>query len=348
LVVSLDSLDVQGDFAASEDMQAVQSVGDWLKGAGQPGVPWTPDPAWLELSLPVPAVSASAIATISAIASLRAQLTAQLGIDLLVPGQATAFVRLAATLAARLEAVASANAAMNLSHGVAAWAKLASVATAAADVGEAISQGVFEPGEPNPDSAEWQKLGSQLKPLLPLLSLSAQLGLNLSASFTSELSAMVGAIVKIQLPRLSAPAINLMATLSASFNAVAQLKLVLGVDPLEAGFAEVQAMAADRVNEVVQQAGGSAALLALVTDPQPDLTFVTPANVSAAMAINAAALAALNWKVPAAAALPIVSVGLPIASLSAQLNAAFGLSASARPCGGTCDAAALLSATLKV
>jgi hypothetical protein len=342
----LGSLDVQDDPGASDDMQAVLSLGDWLTGVGQPAAPFVQDSSWLDLSLPVPSLSASAIATISAIATLRAQVMAQLGIDLLVPGQATAFVRLAATLATRLDAMAS----LNLSLGVGAWSKLAAVAKAASDVQQAISQGVFEPAPPSQDNAQWETFGSQLKPLLPLLSLSTQLGLNLSASFTAELSAMIGAIVKVQMPQLPVPAINLMATLSASLTAIAQLKLALGVDPIEAGFAEARAMVTAQVTAVAQSSGGLPDLLALLPelDVPPDLSFVTAANVSAAMSVNATALAALNWQVPSAVSLPVVSVGLPIASLSAQLSAAFGLSPSPRPCGGTCDAAALLSATLKV
>jgi hypothetical protein len=70
-----------------------------------------------------------------------------------------------------------------------------------------------------------------------------------------------------------------------------------------------------------------------------------PAVVNAAVRINAAALASINWNIPAMASLPILSLGLPVAAFTEQLNAALSLRASAVPCGSQCDAAALLRAS---
>ena len=71
----------------------------------------------------------------------------------------------------------------------------------------------------------------------------------------------------------------------------------------------------------------------------------TAANVSAVMSLNAQALASLDMALPAAASLPVLTVGLPTASISAQL-AAMGFAPSTAPCGGMCDARSLLNATL--
>jgi hypothetical protein len=94
-------------------------------------------------------------------------------------------------------------------------------------------------------------------------------------------------------------------------------------------------------------------LALLVRLPRPEFCatlMAPPAVVHAAASItargNAAALASINWQVPPLTALPVLSIGLPVVALTAQLKAALGISASVTPCGATCDAATLLRASL--
>src|SRR5208282_4292260 len=79
----------------------------YLNAAGLPAEPWLPEPSWLSLPLPQQQLSLQAVATISAMAALRAQVLAQFGIDLLIPGQAMAMARIVATMNARLSLMAN-------------------------------------------------------------------------------------------------------------------------------------------------------------------------------------------------------------------------------------------------
>src|ERR1700761_6743265 len=107
LQLALPRLDVAASATLSADAQMqvqMQALANWLGRFGLPAAPWEPDETWLDLELPTLSLSGRAMATLSAFAQLRAGALA-LGIDLLVPGQANAFTRLAATLDARLSAM---------------------------------------------------------------------------------------------------------------------------------------------------------------------------------------------------------------------------------------------------
>ena len=332
--------------SASLDLDAdVQLVANWLAGLGLPAPPWAFDLSWLQLQLPTIALSASAIATISAAASLRAQVMAQLGIDLLIPGQANAFARLVATLTARLEA------SVGIGVGLGVWPALAAQLSAIARVEAALSMGLFV-SMPSFNLGMWQPFLIQLRAILPMISLSAQLGLDLSENFAADLSAMISAIVRIQMPQVSIGTMSFMASLSASLNAIAQLRLSLGVDPLQVGLPTIQAMISARLRVLARlclsvMGMNLSGLLALLPSLQVTINpgFATAASISAVMSLNASALASLNWSVPVAASLPVLTIGLPALTLSAQLSAAFGLSASLSPCGAICDAGAIMSAS---
>ena len=83
------------------------SLSAWLNLRGLPALPWMP---LTHLARPAAAAACNstlrAVATISALASLRAQVLAQFGLDLLIPGQALAFARIVATMNARLSLMA--------------------------------------------------------------------------------------------------------------------------------------------------------------------------------------------------------------------------------------------------
>src|SRR5271167_162791 len=108
LALALPSIAASADVALDAEAQAsaMLAIAASLASSSLSAAPSSPDPAMLNLQLPSVSLSASEVATISAAAFLRAQVLAQFGIDLLNPAQANAFVRLAATLSARLSAIA--------------------------------------------------------------------------------------------------------------------------------------------------------------------------------------------------------------------------------------------------
>jgi hypothetical protein len=370
LVVAADlNLTVAADLSASLAVidpaaAALQSIAGWLAALGLPAAPWQPDPAWLDLPLPTLSLNANAMATISAFAQLRADMLAQFGIDLLIPAQATALVRLVATLSARLSAVLAVDATLvaSLTASAKVWAQLSATLIAVAQVEAALALNLLPtPPPPGPPLSLWRAFLQQLRALLPLIAVAAQLNLDLTADISVQLAAMLRVMLRIQLPALNValpmPALSLMANLTATLSAVAQLRLALGVDPLVVGVAEVRAMVAARVTataRLVEQTLGLslpallAALLQLPRPPYCATLMAPPAVIKAVMSIiasgHASALAAISWQVPAVASLPVLSVGLPVVSLTAQLNAALGLTASLTPCGSGCDAAALTRA----
>jgi hypothetical protein len=322
----------------------------YLNAAALPADPWMPDPAWLALPLPQLKLSMQAVATISAMASLRAQVLAQFGIDLLIPGQAMAMARIVATLNARLSLMANIN--------PLAWLELARLNAAIDQVTLALSAGLLLPspsmmlsltvpaGIPMP---RWTSFLALLKALCPMIAATAQLNVSLSA--TAELAAALRIMARLSLPALVAP--GLMASLTAALSAVASLQASLGISPLTLGFPAIQLRVQARLAALLPMLsahfGISASvpnLLALLLSLLPQLpvvpsTFATSAVVNLAM--QAQALATLNWQVPSM--VPAVQIGLPVCALAAQLQAALAITAVLpSPCGSGCDAAKLASA----
>jgi hypothetical protein len=342
----------QLDVSASVEIAAAADIGvlaGWLAQFGLPAAPWEPDIAWLDVQLPTISLSASAMATLSAFAQLRAMALA-LGLDLLVPTQALAFTRLVATLDARLSAMLSAMLSSGASPLIdaSAWMQLSATLTATAQVEAALQLGLFPQPPPGPPLALWRPFLASLRPLLPMIAITGQLGISLSADLAIELGAMLRPMLQIQLPPMPAASLSLMASLTASLAAIAQIGLSLGIAPLEVGLPEVRLMVAARVSATVSAIEASLGLslpnlLAILPQiPYCPTLMAPPAVVSAAMSLN---LPALNWQVPVATDLPVLRVGLPSLAFAAQLNAALGISAALGPCP-ICDAAALLGALL--
>jgi hypothetical protein len=326
----------------------------WLSAHGMPAAPWQPDPAWLGLPLPRLQLSMRAVATISALAQLRAQVLAQFGLDLLNPAHATAFARIVATLNARLSALA-------VPFNPAAWLALANLNAAIDQINLALQAGLLPPsanmmlalGVPGGiPMARWSSLLALLRALAPMLAATTQL--NVSLTETAQLSAALRMLARLALPPLAAP--QLLASLSAALSAVAQLQASLGVNPLALGFPamtlRVQARLAALLPVLSARFGVAmppgnllaellAALLALLPPLPVVPTYATSAVVQAAM--QAQALASLNWQVPAM--LPAIAIGLPVCNFAAQLNAALAVSAVLpAPCASGCDAARLMRA----
>ncbi len=351
LSLVLPSLDVSASLMLP-GMDIPLGLSAYLNAAGLPAAPWQPDPGWLALPLPQLKLSLQAVATISAMASLRAQVLAQFGIDLLVPGQALALARIVATMNARLSAM------VNLRFNPLGWLQLAQLNAAIDQVSLALSAGLLLPspnmmlsltvpgGIPMP---RWTSFLALLRALCPMIAATAQLNVSLSA--TAELAAALRVMARLSLPALIAP--QLMASLTAALSAVASLQASLGVSPLTLGFPairlRVQARLAALLPTLAAHFGISVTLpnlLALLLSLLPKLpvvpsNFATSAVVQAAM--QAQAMAALNWQVPAI--IPAVHIGLPTCALVAQLQAALAITAVLpAPCGSGCDAAKLASA----
>lgn len=352
LSVLLPKLDVSARVALP-GASVPLSLSAWLSLRGLPALPWQPDPSWLDLQLPALRLSASAVATISALAHLRAQVLAQFGIDLLIPGQVQAFARIVATMNARLSAAA------HLGFNPLGWLRLAALNGAIDQVQLALQAGLLLPpanlamqltlpgGFP---MARWTGFLAALKELAPMIGASAQL--NASLSETAQLSAALRVLARLALPALAMP--QLMENLSAALSATAQLQASLGINPLQIGFPAVQLRVQAKLAALLPAlsarfglnlgGGGSllSALLALLPNlPLVPTSFATSAVVQAAL--QAQAVASVNWQVPAM--LPAVQIGLPACALVAQLNAALGLNAVLpSPCAAGCDATKLMAA----
>jgi hypothetical protein len=354
----LPSLNISATLALP-GMGVPLGLSDYLNAAGLPAAPWVPEPAWLTLPLPQLKLSMRAVATISAMASLRAQVLAQFGIDLLIPREALAMARIVATLNARLSAMAS------LHLNPLAWLQLARLNAAIDQVTLALSAGLLPPsasmmlsltvpaGIPMP---RWTSFLALLKALAPMIAATAQLNVSLTA--TAELAAALRIMARLSLPALVAP--QLMATLTAALSAVASLQASLGltVSPLTLGFPAIQLRVQARLAALLPRlathfnlprlslAALEAELLALLLSLLPKLpvvpsTFATSAVVQAAMQMQA--MASLSWQVPAM--IPAVQIGLPVCALAAQLQAALAITAVLpSPCGSGCDAAKLARA----
>ena len=343
----------------------------WLNARGLPSPPWQPDPAWASLPLPKLQLNMQAVATISALAQMRAQVLAQFGIDLLVPGQARAFARIIATLNARLSMLASAHANFN----PLAWIQLARLNSAIDQVQLALGTGLFAPpaqlmmaltlpgGLPMPS---WQSFLAELQMLAPMIAALAQLNVTLpenlaNQSETAALSAALRPLIQLKVPTLAAA--QFVASMTAALSAVAQLQAGLGLptSPLSLGLPalveRVQAKLTLLLPALSAQIGinldnglsGGSVLSGLIADmlallpnlPVQPTTIATSAVVQAAM--RAQVLASLNWQVPAM--LPSLQTALPACAFVGQLSTALGITAVLpSPCAFGCDATKLMNA----
>lgn len=359
LTLALPRLDVALT-AALPGADVALSLSAWLGARGLPASPWQPDPNWLSLLLPRLRLSAGAMATISALAQLRAQVLAQFGIDLLLPGQAAAFARIVATLNARLSAM------VGVSFNPLAWLRLAALNGAIDQVNLALQAGLFPASESlslamtapgGVTMPNWRAFLAALAGLAPLIAAAAQLNLSLAGNFSAQLAAALRMLRGIALPGFGAANLTLMASLTGALSAVARLQASLGISPLSLGFPAVQAMVSVRFSAMLSALSASlrlslqspkflAELLALLPNlPYCPSSLASGAVVQAALSLDAPALAAVDWQVPALAQLPVLRIGLPACAFAAQLQAALGIDAVLpAPCGAGCDAAATMRA----
>lgn len=330
----------------------------WLSARGLPAAPWRPDPAWRTVKLPAPRLSGAAVATISALAHLRAQALAQFGLDLLVPAQAAGFTRVVASMNARLGAQLGASASLDPLGLV----RLATLNAATDQIQLALKAGVLAPS-PSLQVAltlpggvtmpAWEGLLGPLRQLAPLIAATLDLGVGITE--TAQFAAALKGLAKIRLPALAAP--SLAAGLTAALTASASLRASLGADPLAIGLPAVRLQVEAKLTAVLARLSAQfgldlssdgvpalATLLALLPDLPPVPSALATPDVLR-LAMQAQALAALDWQVPAS--LPAVQIGLTTCALTAQMQAALGIGAVLpAPCGGACDAAALLRAAV--
>jgi hypothetical protein len=304
-----------------------------LMSLGLPALPWNPDPAWLQLQLPTISLSASATATLTLFAQLQATL-GLLGIDLSLG--ASAFANLAASVSARLSMLLS----LGLPFNAGPFVQMSAALQACAQITAALSLNLFAPI--NINMSIWANFILQLKLLLPILSLVAQL--NLTGNISAQLSAMLKLMLGIPMPKIPIAQLNLMASLTATLSALAQIKLSLGLDPLSISLPALKLMVTEKIQatialvESVLGMSFSAALQLMASLQFCPTLLATPLNVRLAANLN---FPPLNWNFPAIGSLPILSIGLPIAAFVAQLKAALNLNMNLSPCMTGCDMAAL-------
>lgn len=351
LQLALPGLNISATLAVP-GASAALSLSAWMGARGLPALPWAPDLSWLQLPLPSLRLSASAMATISAFAQLRADVMAQFGLDLMIAAQAQAFARLTATASARLSAMLGAGIG-GLGLG---WQQLAALNFAIGQLQAALSLGLFANLSAYGAWPDWRAFLAALRALLPLIAVSLQMNLALNASMAVQLSAAIRAMLAIQLPAIPAANLSLMAQLTASLSAVASLQASLGVSPLQLGFAGVQAMLSAQLALLLPQISAALGfnvslpnLLALLPAlPYCPTMAVTAPVVQMAASLDAQAVASMNWQVPSLGAVALLNIGLPVCALTAQLNAALGINAVLNAPCPICDAGAVLSAALSV
>jgi hypothetical protein len=342
-----------GDDPPGADVAMALSA--WLSARGQPCAAWNPDPAWLAQPPPTPQLPTSSIATISALVQLRAQVLAQFGLDLLKPAQASGFTRVVATLNARMSALASEAPPLD----PAGWVQLANLNTAVDQVQSAHAAGLLAPPPSQMQAltqpggvplSQWGALLRPLRMLAPLIAASLQLDADVGD--TAQLAAALRVLARITLPTLAAP--GLAANLVAALSATASLQASLGAPVLQQGLPAAAQQVQSKLDALL-----AALSQTLAQDPQdltPDALLamlpklpVSPGSLATPdvvqLALKATALASVTWNVPTS--LPAIATGLTTCNLAAQMQAALGIQAVlAAPCGGGCDAAALLRATV--
>jgi hypothetical protein len=282
------------------------------------------------------------MATLSAMATVYAQVKATFNLDLLAGGSPTALVRLVATLNARLSAMAAAS--IDLSIDPSAWLTLASELEAANTVTQAAASNLFTPSPAQlsaylspggTELSQWAPFLEGIAALAPLIALRLQLGI----TDTASLAVAIRTMNAIEVPALAdvSAALSLITALSA----VARLQVTLGINVLDAGLAEVSDMVAQQVESALAQIPQSANPPRISTCPTRS---VSPAVVAAASSAEIAAFADLTWSVPELPSLSLTASLMPALSLSAQLSALGSASVMLSPCALGCDAASIMRA----
>jgi hypothetical protein len=337
LALTLPSLSVSASLSASLSLSAAAQIGAMARLMMNLGVNFNPDPAWLQIQFPTISLSASAMATLSAFAQLQA-MAGLLGLNLTTSLGVSAFAELATSVAARLSAILS----LGLTFNPGPWAQMSAALTACAQIQAALKLNLFAPM--NINVSLWANFLAQLQLILPMLSIIAQLGLNVTGNISAQLSLILKLMLGIPMPQLPPMALTMMASLTSTLTAIAQIKLSLGIDPLAIGLPAVHLMVQERIQATISMVESllgmsfSAALQFLAKLQLGPTLIATPLNIRLAANL---ALPPINWSIPAMGSLPVLSLGLPIAALMAQLKAALNMNLALSTCMAGCDMKAL-------
>lgn len=329
--------------SASVAAQAVLSV-DAQVSVGVPGVPTGAPP-----NLPSPALSVTATAAVAARAQLQAQALAQCGIDLSTPLGATAIARLAATLDARFAQPSMPQPDLRPWQQLAAL-NAAAVRVAARQTGEPDGIQVITGSARGSDAdglwaattpAAWAEAVETLRQFNIQATAAAQMNVGIAdrASFVQAAQVLTGTA----LPELQLEAFMAICGMSSGLAAVAQLGASLGVNPVVAGFAQVQARVAANVSAAVAaMARAGVAVSASPVVPQvPGLpSFATPSAFQAVLGSGASATGAAEVQMRVDAS---VGAALAVTAFVANARAALGVGAASTPCG-VCDSRAVMAA----
>ena len=360
LAQTLPSLSVSASESLSFSLAAadqVSALARLLMSRGLPATQWNPDPSWLQLELPAAPLNANAMATLTAFAQLQAT-AAPMGMNLTTAPGARAFAELSASIAARVSVLAT----MPIPVNAAPYAQLAATLQACAQVAAALSMNTnllaslsasasaanassaglpasaLSNASPNTNMSLWAGFVAQMRALLPVLPLVAQL--NLSGDISAQLSQALKAMLSIPMPQMPIASLTLMSSLTSTLAAMAQIRQTLGVDPLSVGLPTLKAMVEDKIQATIRMVES---LLGMPLSAVPQLLaplqvcpalVATPTNVSLAASLN---FPPINWNIPPIGSLPILSTGLPIAAFVTQLRAALGLNMALSPCMAGCD-----------
>ena len=316
------------------------SLAGWLGARGLPAAPWQPDPAWLAATPPSLPLDANAMATVGALAQLRAQALSQFGIDLLDPAQAGALAPAVASMSSQLTSIAPPG------FDPSGWVQLGALNSAVDQAQSALASGVLTPSPPLAQAmnapagvpmASWFPLLRSVLAMAPLIASANQLGLNLADNFAPPLANALRTLRGVDVPPVPPDNLALMSNVSSALQATSQLQSSLGVDPLAIGLPATQALVAAKLGTTMQGLGSAmgvdpqapgALAAALPALPYCPTTLAPPAVVQAALAVNPAAAGALAWQVPPLTSLPVLTTGLPATGLAAQLAQSLGITQS--------------------
>ena len=330
----------EAPLAVEPQVPLVAALGTWFTQRWLPAtVPWAPDPAWLEVPLPEPPLPSASVSVLLSLVLARETMMDVLQLDPLVPADLARLTRVIATLNLRLEALRP------LAEDWRPWSALAQLDGQVETVQEALEAGLFEPDPPvpqiDPALPVWRRLLARLLALAPLVALTRTLRIELhDPDWPVRLGAAVRPLRLVALPALADVAIVL--RLVARNDAMERLQARSGPLPFrearQAVAARVRAVQARLPPAVRMEQGVLVGMPAL----PPNLALIV--NAPAVAAVARLVLPRLDWLVPRFEALPLLTSGVPAASLVKGMTALGPSPVRASPCGPACDAAAAVRA----
>jgi hypothetical protein len=340
----LPKFNLSASFDLSECFQAALALSANIQ-AGLPGLPG-PSSGLPEFGLPL-----DALIQLSAMAQLSAQVQARLGFDLTTSAGINALAELAASLSARISAMASLN--LNMDP----WIQLAQMNALALQLSAIFSASLNASASISLNASASVSFSLSLPPLswggagLAALSALAQLDVSLDASFVASLQATASALASA----MANISLNVSASLAAGLSAVAQLSVSLGgINSLELGFPAVQLMVEANCSAMISLAAQlgidlslgipSLSLLASMPGLSAALTASLTAQLQAALSVSASLSLALPSLTLPSFNLDLSLSAMVAASLTISLSVALGVDVARCWCE-VCDLPSIVAAT---